>query len=166
MQRKGYTLTELVIVISIIILLSAMAMIYIGFSRAMNLSAVADKVAADLKYAQSLSMSTATWHGVSFEADPISRYTVFMTVGTLDSLAKDPADFSRDFVVNLSDKFSIAISSVSIGGGNRVAFSPLGAPYTAKTGSVISSEGTVILRAGSDVKTIRITPNTGRIIIQ
>jgi len=163
LNLKGYTLIEIVLVIAVISILSVSIFVYINYSKTFNLDAGTSKVAADLRYAQNLSMSTAQFSGVSFEGN---TYFIYTTTGTEDTLVNNPADFGRSLQVDLFHDFGISIASVLIGGGNKVEFSPLGQPYSDKTGSILSTESAIILSVGSDTKTITITPNTGKVSIQ
>ncbi len=161
-QKNGYTLIEVVIVIVLILILSASIFVYVNFSRDFNLDSAASKVASDLRYAQSLSMSTARWYGVSFEGN---SYAIYTTTGTLDTLINDPASFGKDMVVNVYDQFGLSVN-VYIDGGNKIEFSPLGQPYIDRNSFILTNEGVVTLSTGALSKTVRITPNTGKVYIQ
>lgn len=164
--RNGYSLIETVIVIIILAILSAGIFVYIGFYKSFNLDAASEKLASDIRYAQNLSMSTSTWNGIIFYANPSNVYSVYTTTGTQDTIIADPSDLSKSFTINLSDKFGTTIYYVSIPYGNKIEFSPLGQPYADKTGDIISSESTITLTSGSFTKTIRIIKNTGKVTIQ
>lgn len=70
-------------------------------------------------------------------------------------------------VISLGTVFSgVTITSVNIAGGSKVVFSPAGIPYNDKNGTALTTEGIITLSNGSATKTVRITPNTGRIYIQ
>lgn len=150
--------------IVLIAILSVGAFIYIGFQQGVKLEAAAEKMAADLRYAQSQAMSYTLWHGVSFTGN---SYTVYQTNGTTDTPIDDPAKLGSPLTVNVYAKFGVIISSVDMEGGeNKVEFNGLGRPYTDYSGWVVSQEGTVILSLGSQTKTITITPQTGKVAIQ
>jgi prepilin-type N-terminal cleavage/methylation domain-containing protein len=167
MNRRAFTLIELVMVIILIGILSVTTTAVIAYAiRAIQLSGAADKVASDLRYAANMASATATWYGVSFETDPVNRYTIYTTTGTIDTVAENPAKRQSTFVVDLGTDFSVAISSVEITGGKKVEFSPLGMPFTDRTGLLVSPEGVITLSKSSSIKTVRIVPNTGRIYIQ
>ncbi|MGB9613645.1 MAG: hypothetical protein ACPL4K_05700, partial [Candidatus Margulisiibacteriota bacterium] len=134
--------------------------------KAVQLSNAADKLASDLRYAQTMAYGTALWYGVSIEVNPLNYYTIYTTTGTIDTVVENPAKLGSPFVVNLYDEYRTIISSVEISGGNKVEFNPLGTPYSDKLASAISQEGVITLRIDSTTKTVRITPNTGRIYIQ
>jgi len=164
--RKGFSLIELIIVITVIVILSASIFVYIGAYKKINLDAGASKLASDIRYAQNLAMSTSSWCGISFEVSPQNVYSIYTTTGTIDSLMTDPSDFSRDFTVNTFSKFGISISSVSISGGKKIEFNPMGQPYADKTGSILTTDSAITLTLSSSSKVIRITPNTGQVTVQ
>ena len=167
MKKKGFTLVELITVITVMIILVAVGFITLDPYKAVKLDAAAKKVAMDLRYAQNLALSTVKWLGISFEADPLNTYTVYQTDGMIDSVIENPSELGKDFIVDLFDYFGgVKISNVNFGGGNKIEFNPLGVPYDDKNGSTLTEEAVVALSYRGLAKEIRITPNTGRVYIQ
>lgn len=167
MNRKGYTLIELSISMVILVVISVFIMIAVLNSvRAVSLGNAANKVVSDLLLAQSLANASGQWYGVNFEASPVNRYTVYKTTGAVDSTIEDPGKKGAPLVVDPVTSFGVSISSVNISGGTKIEFSPLGTPYDDKTGSPISAEAIIVLSRDSASRSVRITPNTGRIYIQ
>ena len=167
MKNRGFTTIELAIVIVIVAILSVGSFVFIGFYNVIKLDAAANKMAADLRYAQSRAMSYTVWHGVVFNVDPTNTYSVYSTDGSTDTIVDDPAKFGSDLTVNLNTAYGATLNSVTIqGGGHQIEFSPLGAPWTDKNGTQISYEASVVLGFGSQTKTITITPNTGKVNVE
>lgn len=167
MKRKGFTIIELVMVMIFIGILSAVVIIAIaGPMRGIQLSGAADKLSSDLRYAQTMANGTGKWHGISFEVDPLNRYTIYTTTGTSDTSVENPAKPGSSFCINTDAEFNVTITGASIDGGSKIEFSPLGTPYIDKNGSAITAEGVITLTKNSSSKTVRVTPNTGRIYIQ
>jgi len=167
MNRKGYTMIELSIALIILAIISVIAMIAIANSmRAMSISNAANKLATDLTFAQSLAAAAGQWYGVSVEVSPLDQYTVFVTTGTADSTVDNPGKRGSPMVINLKNDYGVSISSVNIAGGNKVAFNPIGTPYNNKSGSALAAEGVITISKDLTSRTVRITPNTGRIYIQ
>lgn len=165
-ETSGFSLIELAMVMALIAIVSVGIFIYIGFYGGLKLDSAAQKLVSDIRYAQSLAMSTTGWYGVSFEAVPINKYSVYQTTGTADSLVQDPANFAANLEVDVNSLFGLSIFSVSIEGGKKIEFSPLGQPYADKLGSPLTLESSIVLKTGSSTRTIRITPNTGRVYLQ
>jgi Tfp pilus assembly protein FimT len=164
---RGYTLIEMTVIIVIIAILALMSFIAVSASiKAGRLSSASDRIVSDLRYAQSQANAYGEWYGVRFDVDPVNTYTIYSTTGTSDSVADNPSKRVTNFIVNVQTDSNLTITSVNIAGGNKVEFSPLGTPYNDKTGSAIASEGQVVISNGSSTRTIRITPNTGRIYVQ
>lgn len=167
MLRRAFTLIEMIMVMLIIGILSVVVIISLNPYKGINLDTAAKKVAYDLDYTRNYAISMAKWHGVSFEVDPSNTYRVYQTDGVSDTIIEDPGRPGKNFVVNLPSYFGgIKIFSVNIAGGNKVEFSPLGVPYSDRSGSAISTTGMVTLEYSSLKKTIMINPNTGRITVQ
>jgi Tfp pilus assembly protein FimT len=137
-----------------------------GALSGMQLSGAADKLASDLRYAQTMASGTGTWYGVSFEADPTNRYALYTTDGTTDTYVDDPAKRGKQFIVDTQTDYAVIIGSITIEGGGRIEFSPIGAPYRDKLGAVLTQEAVIGLRKGSALRTVRVTPGTGRIAVQ
>lgn len=172
MKRRAFTLIELVLVMLIVIILSGVAIVSIvNAVNVLRVSNASDKLAVDIRYAQTMAAATAKWYGVSFDIDPLNPsqyryYRVYTTTGTLDTPAVNPSKLGSDFVVDLSADFSVYISSISIAGGTKVEFSPLGIPYNDMTGSPITAEGTITVQKDSSARTVRLSPVTGRVYVQ
>lgn len=169
-SRRGFTLIEAATVIVLLAILAIGSFVFIGFYNSIKLDAAANKLAADIRYAQSRAMSYTVWHGVIFNLDPTNTYSVYSTDGSTDTVVEDPAKFGSDLTVNVNSSYGADIASVSIQeGGQQIEFSPLGAPWTDKTtgtGAQLSSEASVVLSLAGQTKTITITPNTGKVNIQ
>jgi len=167
MKRRGFTIIEFVVILVILGVLAIFSFLSISPYRAVKLEAAAKKVVADLLFAKNLALSTSKWYGVSFEADPVNTYRVYLKEDSTVIPVEDPSQLGKDFVVDLYDYYSgVRIASVSIGGGNRVEFHPLGTPYNDKGGSAIVSTGEVTLSYRGYTRAIYIMPNTGRIVTQ
>jgi len=165
-MKKAYTLVELIVIVVILIIISGFVFVYIGFYKGIKVDAAANKMVSDIRYAQSIAMSTAVWHGVSFEASPSNLYNVYSTNGTTDAVITDPSKFGANLSVNLMQDYGVSIDYYSIGGGNKIEFNPLGQPYLDKLSSALSLEASITISSGSYLKTIKISPNSGRVFIE
>ncbi|MEA3492766.1 MAG: prepilin-type N-terminal cleavage/methylation domain-containing protein [Candidatus Margulisiibacteriota bacterium] len=167
MNRKAFSLIELIVVLGLIVVLAGVSMIALGSLGPVRVDAAAKRLAADLKYAQNLALTTSKWYGVSFEADPVNLYTIYITDGVTDTVIKDPSALQNDFSIDISNEYSgVIIDSVYFDGGNKIEFHPLGYPYDDKNGSPLVNTGTVSVEFGGTTKTVIIIPNTGKISAQ
>ena len=165
--RGGFTLVELVILMTIITVMAVFAAEKVQYAiQTSKLSAAAAKVASDIRYAQQLARTRNGWYGVSFAVSPTNQYTVYSTDGATDTAVTDPVNPAQTLVNNIATGFGgVAISAVNIAGGNKVEFNPTGAPYNDKTGTLLAANGTVTLAFGGATRTVTITPNTGRVVV-
>ncbi|MDD5593656.1 MAG: prepilin-type N-terminal cleavage/methylation domain-containing protein [Candidatus Margulisbacteria bacterium] len=162
MKNRGFTLVEVIVAISIVIIISAVVMINLNPFRLIKLDAAAKKVSVDLQYARNLALSTAKWYGVSFEVDPVNTYSVFQSNGA-NTVIEDPARPGESFVVNLYDYLGgVKIWSVDFGGAATVKFNPLGIPYRGN-GTLLTATSVITLEYSGITKTVQVTPNTGSI---
>lgn len=162
--QSGFTLVELIAVITISAVLAVSAVIAIGsIFTSYKLNAATAKVLADIRYAQQQARARNGWHGIRFRANPIDRYNVYSTDGSSDVDVLDPADPSRVFDIDTVDEFDgVSITGVNLGGGNKVEFNPMGAPYDDATGSPLASDGQLTLTLGGASRTIVVRKGTGR----
>jgi prepilin-type N-terminal cleavage/methylation domain-containing protein len=166
MQRGGFTFIELVVVIVVLGIISYVSFAAIG--RVMNgiqATGAADKIASDIRYAQSMAGSNNLWYGVSFEATPTNIYSIYTTNGTTDTYAVNPANRGTNFIINLGADYNANITVAIPAGTKKIVFSPLGTPYTnyKTTGIPITAEAVITVNSS---RTVRITPLTGRVYIQ
>lgn len=155
MKSKGFTIVELIVTMIIVGILSAVTAVAI--SRAMQgiqLSSTADRLASDLRYAQTMANATGIWYGVSFE---VNQYAVYATEGGTDMIVDNPAKRGSNFIV--------IISGATVESGQKIIFDPLGTPYAADR-SPFTAEAVVTLRQDSSSRTVRIVPRTGRVYVQ
>ena len=180
-KSRGYAIMELFIFVALIaialyafITISAIISVlvmaslsFIGYFKGRKLASAAEKLASDLRYAQSQSMNEVLRHGAHFEVNPINTYYIYQTDGTISNPEPDPADPGKDLTVNLKDRFGVTIDDVELEGGqNSVEFNEFGVPFTGFNGRPVSSEGSIVLRINSSTKTVAISPDSGRVTIQ
>ena len=166
-NSKGYTLVEVIIVLTIVIVLSRVVIVAVTAQiKSIKLNNAADKMVSDLLYSKTMANATGVWYGVSIEANPTNLYSVYTTNGTIDSIVIDPSDKTSPYTIPIATDYGIQISSVAItGGGKKIEFRPDGVPFTDKSQSPnnpLTSESVVTLTNGTDTRTVRVTPNTGR----
>jgi len=154
-------------VLAIVGIMSVIALVALNNAmRGIQLATAADKLASDLRYAQTMASGVGVWYGVSFETNPVNRYSIYTTTGTVDTIADNPAKRGTSFIINLGTDFGVNITAATIEAGKKVEFNPYTVPYTDKLGYAITAEAVITLQRGSSSRTVRITPAAGRIYAQ
>jgi MSHA pilin protein MshC len=137
MDRRGFTLIELVMVIVLLGILAVFVAPKMGNITMMKSGAFTDKVRADIRYAQNLAMSQNKRYRVYFNTNPPSPASgyavVYDTSGSWTSFgfAQDPAGKGNlSVTLNTGDYTGITVSTPA---GGYVEFNSLGVPTAAAT---------------------------------
>jgi len=176
--RRAYTLTELLIVITILGTAAAIVVPQFDGTDSMRAQAAIRNVIADLSFAQSDAVAHQEYRRVHFFADG-SGYCLLRATDDdfTDPFDPDAADYVFDplsagslggrYVVRLSDddRFDgVTVTEVSIDGGGRdVVYDPLGG--TVQAGNVFGSGGYIELAAGANVYRVLVGPVTGKLSV-
>jgi prepilin-type N-terminal cleavage/methylation domain-containing protein len=150
-KNSGYSLMELVIVITIIGILAIYPLIQWP-GTVVNVLAEAQLIASDIRYAQTLSMSTASCYRIVRAST--TSYNV--TDGTTSIILP-----SGSTTMNLN-------SSVAFGSwtpANLVAFDSKGVPYSDACVTALTANATIPVTDGSNTNTITINQVTGMVIV-
>jgi prepilin-type N-terminal cleavage/methylation domain-containing protein len=161
---KGFTLLELIVVMTIIGILAWVAYPKLSALNDIKLDGAARRVAADLRYAQNQSIGKRSVHGVLFEP-AARRYTVFSP--TTASPVTDPANRARPLRVDFSggEFQGVSIASAAFGTTRGVTFDYFGVPRDT-AGVDLAATGRIILTYQGGADTIDVTPGTGKVIIR
>ncbi len=162
-------------VISLLGVVATVAFISISSYKTHHLYAAAERIAADIRYAKNLALTTAKWHGVLFAAN---HYSIYETDGATDTTIKSLMSPAANYVVDLSLEYhDVSIAALVNLGSSKVEFSPHGVPYHDKNGAALGLTGEVVLAGvgaggggcacgGASYLSVYISPQTGRIYIQ
>lgn len=162
MQSRGFTLIELVIVIVILGIIAATVLVSGTAKGPIRLEAACQRIATDLRYMQEMAMAEQVRFGVSFDTGDESYFGYRVNTS---NKAKDPHT-QGDLEVEFDEMREFnEIGIVSTDFSNALEFDSAGAPYDGN-GTLLSSEGVVTLTDGSNSKTVRIEPATGKVSIQ
>jgi len=165
MTARGFTLTELIVIIAILGILSWIAYPKVVAMDEIKLDAAARRLAADFRYAQSLAMSRRVIHGILF--DPVQeKYTVFAPNAA--SPITDPADRARSLVVDYTSRTEfkgVLVQSAAFGATPGVTFDYYGVPRDT-AGVDLTSNGLVILSYQGVTDTVVVAPQTGTVTIR
>lgn len=155
MNCKGFTLIELVMVIVLIGIIAVFAAPRLGDITTTNAGAFADKLRADIRYAQNLAMTRNERYRVYFNGNPApaAGYAVVndangnLTWGEIGEFAADPAGAG-----NLSVALTGQYAGITVAAAGFIEFNSLGAP---------ASAGTVTISPGN--QTVTVTAQTGAV---
>lgn len=156
LKQRGFTITELVLVI---VLVGLMGAYFIGNkmpSRALPLEAQAQQLAGDIRFTQALSMFQNVRYRANLSAS--GSYQILDSSGsaiTLQSLGSTTA--------TLAHGVSLSAST------NYLVFDGQGTPYTSSTaggaGTKATSDQTITLTTGSQSIVVGITRETGDVTV-
>lgn len=147
---RAFTLFELIVVLSILaILASVAAPKYASAVARYKLDAAARRVAADIERSRTLARASGANWTIRFVPTSDSYSIVGLVVGS---------SRGSDYTVRLGDPpYSIKLQSADFGGSKDLQFGGFGSPATG---------GTVVLKGGSDTRSIVIDSNSGAVSIQ
>ena len=154
---NGFTLIEVIIVVLAIAILAIYPLIkWPGTS--INLDAEAERLASDIRYAQSLSMTKGDRY--QFVRTSSTTYQIRSSTGTPVLLGQG----STTVTLNSGITFGTFTNLPN----NLVFFDGAGTPYTDNnsTPTALSATASIPITAGGNTQTITITPETGSISIQ
>jgi prepilin-type N-terminal cleavage/methylation domain-containing protein len=165
MTSRGFSLTELIVIISILGILGWVAYPKMAAMDEIKLDAAARRLAGDLRYAQSLAMSRRVIHGILF--DPaLEKYTVFAPDAA--SPITDPADRARPLAVDYTSRTEfrgVLVQSATFGTTPGVTFDYFGVPRDT-AGVDLTSTGSVVLSYQGQSDTVLVAPQTGMVTVR
>lgn len=153
---EGFTLVELVVVMTLAVVMTAIAIPSLIRTTSSRASAAARMLTKDINFARSWSISTGRKSWIVLSTSP-SNYTLVGeppgTVGRVSAVAiADPVtgqDVAR--TLNTGDFAAIQITAVTVpGGGNEVGFDWQGRPFGA-AGTILPSDASITLSGGRSV---------------
>lgn len=161
-MSRGFTLIETVIIMVVVGILAAVVFLRGNPFDTIKLDSATRKVAADIRYAQKLAITTQQRSAIALND---TGYSVYEDITTL-KLAKSPGDpcstdasynFVVDFTQNRCSSYERVrlVFSVAI-----IAFNSLGMPVNSR-GEALSTQTVTVTFNGS--RTITIEAGTGRV---
>lgn len=176
MIRRGYTLIEVLIVVTILGLAASLLVPYLSSKGDFDTQAAVRTLIADITFAQSDALANQGFRRVQFFEDGSGWCLVRVNEEDLaDEFDPVTADYVYDplasnsergaYVVNLRDRqqfSSVRVTTVNLDGGRRsLTFDELGG--TVGTGGMPGTGGTVILTSPEAVYQLDISAVTGKV---
>jgi prepilin-type N-terminal cleavage/methylation domain-containing protein len=171
LQHRGFTLIEILCVVVILGIASAIIIPQMGSRDDLNSAAAARVLMSDLMYAQNRAIAMQKKHFVEFAGQTYtvqSRNTDTSALFTVTQpITKDP------YVVSFGQANS-PLANASLGTpnftGGTVAFDEMGSPYTYNAGTNVLTPmitpGTITVTCGAKTLTVSIEPYTGETTVQ
>lgn len=153
-RADGFTIIELVAVIVLLgILAISIVPRYPG--KSIELNGQIEQLAGDIRFAQSLSMTHGARHCIFFNTGAASYQ--FRNTNCTTAVAH-PATGSSGYV-SLSNA-TMALGNIS---GSFIEFDTRGKPYTF---TAPASNATVTLTSSGETRSVSVSPETGRVLVQ
>jgi prepilin-type N-terminal cleavage/methylation domain-containing protein len=180
-NRRGFTLVEILAVLVIIGIASAIVVPNLSNRDDLRAASAARIVVADLIYAQNMAISAQKPIYVKFDVTNNSYELLSTASSDGDVLMKHPMtqrDYQETFgsdsnnglsTVSITSATFDGIDSVNYTGEFTIAFDEMGAPYAfsyTQNDKSDLKDGTIVLTSGSFSTTITISPYTGEIQVQ
>lgn len=175
MVSRGFSLTELLLVVVIVGLVAAAAAPSLTNSDSHKLDLAANEVANVIRFARTESIRTGNPHGISAESsNQRIRPYIRGAFGFPEYTVRNPVDkklynllFDTD--PNISDVAiaSVAIDFIGLGSTTLLGFNADGVPKY-QSGSTIHllNSAEIRLGLGNDERIITVVPTTGRVTVQ
>jgi prepilin-type N-terminal cleavage/methylation domain-containing protein len=161
-NRTAFTLIEILMVVVILGIVSAMIVPQISTRDDLKVAAAARMVMADLIYAQNRSIAEQKMYCVKF--DPTAETYGVVTEAAQSTYITHPLTKGQYLTAFGSHGLeNITIESADFDGKTTIGFDELGSPYAVTAGGpvALANNGTIQLKCGDYTLTISIEPFTG-----
>jgi prepilin-type N-terminal cleavage/methylation domain-containing protein len=166
-SRRGFTLIEILCVVVIIGIGSAIIVPQIGSRDDLRCVAAARQLMGDLLYAQSRSIALGKMQYVQFDTAG-GTYKVLDAVSPNNVITNPVSQQAYTVTVGTGALAKVSITTASFDGNPTIGFDTMGVPYswTSAAGPVAMSAGSVVFTSGTNKKTVSISPYSGQIKVQ
>jgi len=165
-RNRGFTLIEILSVVVIIGIVSAIILPQLSSRDDLRCASAARALMADLLYAQNRSIALQQMQYVQFNA-ATNTYQVLDAVSPNDVITHPVNGTPYTVNVAAGSQANVTLSTVSFDGNNTIAFDAMGVPYSyngTTTAALIS--GQVVIKCGGNQLTVSVGPYSGEIKVQ
>lgn len=159
--RGGYTLVEVLIVVTVLGIAGAVAAPAFSQTGVLRVQAALRSIVADISEAQSDALAMQQSRAVVFDATSTS-YTIVRVPGTTIDPAVD--GFSTTHVGG-SRYGDARFANISFNGGNTLIFDEMGSPVAAAGSTTPANEGSLEVTGSNQRFRIAVQPYTGRVVV-
>jgi len=159
----GFTIIELVVILVIIGIVSAVVMVSGSAKSPVRLHAACQKIAADLRYVQQMAMAEQVRFGLSFNTTNESYfgYRITTSMKAVDPHARKALEVDIDGMKEFNE---VRIAGTNF--NNIIEFDSAGRPYNGN-GVLLSGEAIVTLHTMDGLaRTVRVEAKTGKVSVQ
>lgn len=167
LSKRGFTLIEILVVVIIIGIASAIILPQISSRDDLRAASAARALMADLLYAQNRSIALQKMHYVQFNA-ATNTYSVLDSMSPANIITQPVTQGPYTVTLGTGTLSSVKIVSPNFDGNTVVAFDAMGVPYSwnSTSGASALASGSVQLQAGQNKLTVSVAPYSGEITVQ
>lgn len=155
----------------LVVICSAAVFIAINSTKSQVVAAAAQKIASDIRYAQSLAQNKRDWHGIAFDA-PSNSYTVYSydLSASSETAVQNPAKLGSDFQIAVGDSYDgISISDVQCNASmfyDYILFNADGVPCDNFGNAYTGTSEVKVSHSSGAYKWIYVAPQSGNVTVQ
>ncbi|HEY0009610.1 MAG TPA: prepilin-type N-terminal cleavage/methylation domain-containing protein [Tepidisphaeraceae bacterium] len=166
---KGFSLIEILVVITILAIVAAVAAPQLGSRDDLKLASASRMLMSDLMYAQSRSISQQKKHYVQFAGQQYFLIARNAAGTALDQIAHPLNPGNYIVSLDAGALSGLSLIETTFGNASIVGFDELGSPlqYNASDGTStpLTTTGIIRLQSGQQIMTIMIEPYTGEMSV-
>lgn len=164
--RRGFTLIEILCVVVIVGIASAIILPQISSRDDLRAASAARALMADLLYAQNRSIALQKMHYVQFNT-ATNTYQVLDNPSPANVITHPVNQTPYTVTVGTGSLANVQIQSASFDGKNTVAFDSMGTPYSWSLvgGTTAMNSGSVVFQCGTNKLTVSVGAYSGEITV-